>query len=517
MQRKTSLCALALVIVIGSSLGAFSQGYAADSSSLHHARYKFVDLGTFGGPLSTLVFVQPGVINRAGTVVGGADTAIPDPYAPFCPFTPNCVVHHAFRWRHGVMKDLGSLPGTNSSFAWWINDHGWIAGGSENGVIDPIAGVAEADAVLWKDGKMFDLGTLGGNQSVAFSLNNQGQITGYATNKIPDPWALNFPFGTQMRGYLWQNGKMHDLGTLGGPDSIGLYINDRGHISGASFTSDIPEASTGIPPVEPFLWEARRMHHIGTLGGVWGAVNGMNSNDYVIGTSSTADAPGACLNVDLGCHAFLWKKGRIRDLGTLGGTFAIPTMLNGEGDVVGGANTFNDDTVRAVLWRNGTIHDLGGVDGDPCSLAWGQNNRGQVVGISVPMCDLSLAPRAFLWEHGEMIDLNTRIVGDANFQLIYAEAINDSGEITGIGVPPGVSPADVESSGHVYILIPCGHNGSSCEDQASGKTSIVSASASSAFASSGSVKLNYSKATAVLLKTLRARFVARQHLPGLGR
>ena len=53
-----------------------------------------------------------------------------------------------------------------------------------------------------------------------------------------------------------------------------------------------------------------------------------------------------------------------------------------------------------------------------------------------------------------MVDLNTLIPPDSGLQLVYAEAVNDAGEIAGIGVPPGVSPADVEDLGHAYVLIP---------------------------------------------------------------
>ena len=508
MTHTTQLTSLAFVVVLLSLLGSLAQGSSAPSTTANHARYRLVDLGTFGGPLSIISFFERGAINRAGSVVGGADTSIPDPYFPNCIFSPNCVVHHTFKWKHGVLSDLGALPGTNSSYAWWINERGWVAGGSQNGAIDPLTGIPEGRAVLWQKGEIVDLGTLGGNQSNAFGVNNEGQATGFALNTTPTPWGLVFPYGTEERAFLWQNGLMKDLGTLGGPGSVGLYINDRGHVAGASFTSDSTDPATGIPPVEPFFWDGRKMRRIGTLGGVWGQAFDLNNRDQVMGTSSTAEAPGACLTVQLGCHAFLWEHGVIKDLKTLGGTFSFPTMLNERGDVVGAANTANDQTVRAVRWRNDAIKDLGGVDGDPCSFAWGQNNKGQIVGISVPMCDLSLAPRAFLWEDGEMIDLNTRIPADSNFQLVYAAAINESGVIAGIGLPPGISPADVELLGHAFVLIPCERNDSSCEDSA--PQVAAPAVNNQASRSSSSISVTHNNAASETLAAFRAQALARQ-------
>jgi hypothetical protein len=70
-------------------------------------------------------------------------------------------------------------------------------------------------------------------------------------------------------------------------------------------------------------------------------------------------------------------------------------------------------------------------------------------------CPLRLLHRhAFLWEDGEMVDLNTLIPENSGLQLVYAESINDAGEIVGIGVPPGISPKDVETLGHAFVLIP---------------------------------------------------------------
>ena len=187
-MKQQTRTVFALVVGLVSSLGSFAQGARPTAGpGDNHAHYKFVDLGTFSGPLSIISFFERGAINRAGSVVGGADTAIPDPYFPNCIFSPNCVVHHAFKWKHGVLSDLGTLPGTNSSYAWWINERGWVAGGSQNGAIDPLTGIPEGRAVLWQKGEIVDLGTLGGNQSNAFGVNNEGQATGFALNTTPTP------------------------------------------------------------------------------------------------------------------------------------------------------------------------------------------------------------------------------------------------------------------------------------------------------------------------------------------
>jgi len=62
--------------------------------------------------------------------------------------------------------------------------------------------------------KIIDLGTLGGNESGAYSINNQGQIVGYAYDSSGNFRATLFdPTG---------GGKNIDLGTLGGSTLGGL-------------------------------------------------------------------------------------------------------------------------------------------------------------------------------------------------------------------------------------------------------------------------------------------------------
>ena len=84
-------------------------------------RYKFVDVGTFGGPQSYInaAFISgaPNQINRHGTAVGAATTTIPitsDSNLSFCGGDNGLVpfVTHAFKWQDGVTTDLGGASGS---------------------------------------------------------------------------------------------------------------------------------------------------------------------------------------------------------------------------------------------------------------------------------------------------------------------------------------------------------------------------------------------------------------------
>ena len=118
--------------------------------------------------------------------------------------------------------------------------------------------------MIWDSGRIFNLLTLGGYESTALAVNDSDQVTGFATNGVPDPFS--FIGGTQTRAFLWQDGTMQDLGTLGGPDSFGQFVNNRGQLAGFSYTSLNP-GPLGIPPFDPFIWEKGTMTDVGNLGG----------------------------------------------------------------------------------------------------------------------------------------------------------------------------------------------------------------------------------------------------------
>jgi probable HAF family extracellular repeat protein len=406
-------------------------------------RYKLIDLGTLGGPVSYGGPEGIAVLNNAGVIASSADTPTPDPNAPdFC-FNPECFVTHAVLWKNGTLTDLGALPGINSSAAQAINAQGWSAGYSQNGLIDPVMGMPEWRAVFWKRNMLHELGTLGGEESLANAITNTGEVIGMATtNTIFDPYAF---FGAPTHPFIW-NGQMKDLGTLGGPDAFltGACVNPE-LVVGGSFINDVPNDNTQLPTLEPFLWDDAEMIDLGTFGGTFGFAQCGNHLGQIIGQS---DLPG-----DLTFHPFLWEKGVLRDLGTLGGDNGTAVWINDRGDVVGEADISGNQASHAFLWRKGVMTDLGTLDGN--SRAKAVNSRTQVVG------HYFITGRAeppfrhpFLWEEGgPMVDLNDLIPSGSSLELVDALDINERGEIMGVGVPDRCFP---DFCGHTYLLVPCG-------------------------------------------------------------
>ena len=422
------------------------------SASGQQARYRLVDLGTFGGPASYFPNGFDGILNNHGAAAGWANTSNPD---PFC-FLDNCSATHAFRVQNGTVTDLGVLDGGTDSQAVWISANSLIVGFSQNGEFDPLLpGFPEVRGVLWRNGKIVDLGTLpdGGFESLANAVNNRGQVAGVALNTVADSCSF-FGFPTQNRAFVWENGAMQDLGTLGGPDANAELINDAGQIAGTSYTDSINPAS-GCPPVHPFFWENGAMLDVGTLGGTSTEVAALNQRGEVVGMSTLAG--------DQVFHPFHWSKGRLTDLGTLGGDTGWINWMNDRGEIVGKADLPGQapQLHDAVLWKNGQKIDLGVLPGDSCSNAYFVNSHEQIVGASetLALCTLPepVGQHAFLRDPGgPLTDLNTLIPPGATLDLTFAVAINDRGEIAGFGVPPNCKPQDVGQCGHAYMLIPCG-------------------------------------------------------------
>jgi probable HAF family extracellular repeat protein len=262
-RTLTSITVMTLFAALAIPVRLAAQDNRHDESHKHH-HYKLVDTGTLGGADSSPGFEGERDINNPGAVVSLAETTIPD---PLCFAFSDCFVGHAVVWQHGDLRDLGALSSRCNSGPIWISDSGLIAGFSLNGLTDPLTISPEFQAVLFKDGNVIDLGTLGGNESSALGVNNRGQVVGCAANAVSDSFGFCFGVPQQSRAFLWEDAGMTDLGTLGGPDALAELINDRGQVAGWSLTDSTVNPTTGIPTQHPFLWEDGKMRDLGTIGG----------------------------------------------------------------------------------------------------------------------------------------------------------------------------------------------------------------------------------------------------------
>jgi probable HAF family extracellular repeat protein len=450
-------------------------------------RYKFIDIGTFGGPNSSPAF-QPFFdfttaqnLSNTGTFIGQAELSTPGT----CFLNEDCLVQHAFQWRNGVFTDLGSLAEGLSSAAEWVAGNGFVAGVSE--YIDPATSAPESRAVLWKKGGVVNLGTLpratrevreiGFPDSIAFAVNNNGHIVGMSTNDTADPNPNMFTDTVgdpEPRAVLWQGNHIRDLGTLGGTDSVALLINEQGQVVGQSYTADTnqpaPFCGGGVPlNLHGFIWEDGVMTDIGTLGGSCAFTYSLNNRGQIVGQSAVAG--------DAASHPYLWdpRLGIIdlfqRDRGTIGGSYGYAQWINDAGAVVGSVTNQGDQALLAVLWTpDGAIHNLGALDGDPCSATDAINSKGQVVGGSgfyaadfFPACTTAVE-HAFLWENGTMLDLNAFVPVGSDLTLNEAVFINDRGVISGFAT-------NANGDQRAFLLIPCGSsNTEGCEGGTSATT-----------------------------------------------
>ncbi len=325
--------------------------------------------------------------------------------------TPNSA-----RYTRYTIHDLG-VVGTNVNQPgqpFVISNSGWVSGGADVG--------AALHAVLWRGGEMIDIGNpgLGGN-SMAFGVNERGHAVGEAEDTARGLSTTEDFCGFQFMGYsssptpcvpfIWKEGKMVPLKTLGGVNGVANQINGWGAIVGYAENrkKDPGCPSPQIYQFKPVIWFEDWTLPLPTGSDAEGVASSINDWGQVVGASGSCAAFNAIFLYNFQpVHALLWQNGIATDLGTLGGAFNnFAEDINNRGKVVGGSDVSGDSTSHAFLWTPETkkMHDLGTVDNDFWSIAIGINDQGQIVGASAN-ADFSVV-RAFVRQNGKLVDLNS--------------------------------------------------------------------------------------------------------------
>lgn len=170
---------------------------------------------------------------------------------------------------------------------------------------------------------------------------------------------------------------------------------------------------------------------------------------YAVGINENGDFLGAGLesnntNAQLG---YMIVNGSLRAVSPNGySSYSVePQDINNQGQVVGKADFWSTGGMAnsAFVYSNGVATNLRTFDGIindsdwDASAALAINDQGQIVGYSnSPAQDGTKA--AFLYEDGEMINLNDYLKPELDWQLTSATDINELGQIIGVGLKNGV-------------------------------------------------------------------------------
>lgn len=312
--------------------------------AVHAQGWDFMDLGSSMGGSSHATG-----INNAGQVVGYASTSttIGSPYSGFV-------------YSNGTTTSIGPYAGYSTEL-YDINNSGVAVGGADNiaaaytyanGTMTPIPG---APPLSWP-----------------VSINDAGQIA------IVSAQMIN---GGSNSSYLYSNGSLTNLGSLGGGNTNAADINNLGQIAGGTYTAAGQQAA--------FLYAGGTMTNIGRLDGSRITIpTAINDAGTIVGYSFDA-------NENTGYkYASIYTNGQWSHL-IPGNRSAVAYSINNSGAVVGDANG------RGFLYSNGSYLDLLTIPqvraaGWTSMYARDINDLGQIVGWGNVQQGGTFANHAFL-------------------------------------------------------------------------------------------------------------------------
>ncbi len=245
----------------------------------------------------------------------------------------NSTIAYGVFWNQGTAVKIQPLPGTAASGAAanGLNAQGDVAGGGTGG-----GGTTPLyqHAGIWRNGLLYqDIGVIpGGNYSMAYDINDAGQVTGTGTAGGT---------GARQYAFVWSSGAFTVLPDLPGAflQSVGRSINTRGDVAGQSNGG------------EPVVWKNGVVQALPLPVRLANTVYEINDSGDVVGT--------------VGSVGVLWKQGQYIPLDPWPNAAvnnSVARGINNQGVVVGESYFPSGQGVHAVMW---TVTPAGGGNTPP--------------------------------------------------------------------------------------------------------------------------------------------------------
>jgi probable HAF family extracellular repeat protein len=388
------------LVTDGTDLVATLKGVKGGSAALidNGALYKYeaTELGSFNKTNKNANVVAGG-INDLGQIAGRYDTAgtFINENATTAVLQTDNIIRQGFVWEKGKLTAL-----TNVGIKEGESDFGAPDGTSINLLVPNVRGI--------------------GDRGVVFGTVDEV--------RQPIPVATDRAITWEQEGTAKYKLKIDDFGGL---ESYYFDTNNNKQYAGRNILADGFE--------NPILIESGKVTDLADLGGDGGTAQGINNKGQIVGT---IDSDGK-LDDKFTNTAAIWEKDakgsyQLKNLGTFGAAQASLRDINDNGDIIGAKSngkTGTDAVINPFIFRDGKLTDLGSLGGKTGSVT-GINSFGTVVGTS-QLAD-GKTNHAFVWSEGKLADLNSLITKPLTYEgaavvLTNAVGINNFGDITATG------------------------------------------------------------------------------------
>ena len=281
--------------------------------------------------------------------------------------------------------------------------------------------------------------------SLAYGINNNGQVVGSAALRTPSPYRGPNPT-SQRCGFVWTpttpNGTVGSKTNLTPPSEIkwqaqfhceGFAINDLGQVTG--------QRTIGSENAMPRTFFLTSTNLIPTFNGNWTGPSAINNDGQVVGAQeriwSDSNLPP---NEAHYTAAYSFYNGVIEELVCLEGSHRADAYgINDSNQIVGRSDVPSSVEIHAFLRNNSATYDLGTLGGSS-SVGYAISQNGKVVGSSTTFEFDQNTTRAFLWTpslanatSGSMINLGVFPLSIYNDLILRSEAkaVNNSGQVVG--------------------------------------------------------------------------------------